>query len=268
MRLKTLFFPIMLVISISIFIGFIWPEISTLREVNEVNLAKKQEFEGIAAKKAAINSMGKQIAGGDSEKIVKEYLPEAKAEERIINNVNFLATDAGVSLVNVSLTGESASTGSADTTISGVAAALNPTAGAEAVLNSNGTSTPAVAAQTSKSVTASISVSGDYEKIRLFLGGLQHASIFNTVKSVTIAKQAEVKDEEGSVSNANTLLATAIVDFGYMLPEKVDNQKVETFKQKIDNETVETLKKYVSQKNQAIEINGGSKGRTNPFLVN
>lgn len=280
MRLKTLFFPIMLIISVSIFIGYIWPEIFKLKEANELRLAKTEEFQGINVKKAAIDSIGNQISNSDSQKIVEEYLPGSRVEERIVNGVNYLATDAGVSLVNISLTNEVASTSDGNNSTSGLAAILNPIGTANATLESAPAPAMATAAQTTtetasskglKTIATNISISGDYGKIKIFFDNLQRMSILNTVKSVVITKQSEEKSsgvENQEASSGDTLLATAVVDFGYMFTEKLNNQKVDSFKQYIDNETIDVLKGFVSQKGQLVDVSSDAKGKSNPFISN
>ncbi|EKE19323.1 MAG: hypothetical protein ACD_9C00051G0013 [uncultured bacterium] len=272
MRLKTFFFPITVVISLVIVITYIWPDISRIKDINETKIAKNKELEEIKTKKDAIDSIGNQISSNESDKIVKDYLPEFKAEERIVSSVNYLADSANVSLVDVALegsaTGSSLSGNSSNTSLT----SLNSTAVAEKQIGevAPGASSPATTNQKSdkKSIPVKISISGEYEKIKVFLNGLQHMPIFNVVRSVDISKQKEEKVEGVAVSSGN-LLADISVDFGYMPVAKVGITDAQSIKSSdVSNATVEVLKKYISQKAQSLEVTGEEKGKTNPFLAN
>ena len=79
MRLKFLFFPIILVISLSIFIGYIWPEINNVKKINEEKLTNAQSLQSIKDKQAAIELIGTQITNdSDGKTIVDNYLPNKK----------------------------------------------------------------------------------------------------------------------------------------------------------------------------------------------
>lgn len=265
MRLKTLFFPLMLVISISIFAGYIWPEITRLRAANEVNIAKNKELQDVNIKKGAIESLGKQISNSDSEKIIRDYLPQVRMEENVIGNVNYLANSANVSLVNISLGGGNDDANDRNNVSAGVAGILNPIARASAAIDE--TAVGAVEQSALRATSAEISVIGEYEKVRIFLDGLNRISIFNNIKSLTISKPEKSKEDGAVDSNNNVLSVAVVVDFGYMPVSKLDGQKVLAFKSNIDDGVVEILKNYVSQKYSFSPTSGDAKGRVNPFLT-
>lgn len=256
----------MLVISISIFIGYIWPEIMVLKDANEVNLASKKELQDLIVKKDAIELIGKKITDSDGEKIIKEYLPEKKVEERIINEINYLADSSNVSLIDVSLGGDGDAKVKKKATSLGLAGVLNPLARADEPVLEEGSENIVYGGMYATS--AKISISAEYDKIKTFMNGLHRTPILNVVKSLEItSKQAE--QEEGEASNGNLLVANIVVDFGYMPISKVDNKKVETFEQSgIDKETMDVLSRYISQKAQSLETGNGEMGRTNPFIAN
>lgn len=255
MRLKILFFPIVLIISLSIFIGFIWPEISSVRKLNENRIAKNSELQSVAGQQSAIELARKNISDNiEGNKIVNDYLPENKTEERVIAGINYLAADAGVSLVNISLTGTIDKKSPVSTEISTIDQLT------ESKVNSVQLS------------SAKISLIGDYEKIRIFFDNLQRMPIFNVIKSVKIARQTSVSDAgDEAVANDFKLAVEAVVDFGYLSVAKVNNKQVEKFNANIDNETMNSLTKYISQKSQLVEDNNAetsNKGKANPFFIN
>jgi len=263
MRLKFLFFPIVLVISLAIFAGFIWPEISNVKKVNEELLAANTELKAIGEKRLAIESIGKKISdNADGESIVSSYLPENKAEERIISGINYLASDANVSLVNISLSDAKDTSVPTNNSVTGISSdelesfMIDPMTGQQ-VLNK---------VNKMQSISVKISLVGDYDKIRIFLDNLQRMPVFNTIKSVNIVKQ---KDEAATAeTSATILLADIDVNFGYLGLAKVDSQQVEKINEGLDDETISTLKMYVSQKSQTIGDNTVVKGKINPFVIN
>jgi hypothetical protein len=171
-------------------------------------------------------------------------------EERVIAGVNYLASDANVSLVDFSMGGQKTVTGTTDAT----------------AVNGQPVETAAIPVRT---ITARFSLVGDYDKIRIFLDGLAHMPIFNTIKSLEIMKQLVTKTDGTTITGTN-LLATINVDFGYQDILKIKPGSLATFSPELDNDTISVLQKYVSIKSsQSIDNGSGSiSGKTNPFMAN
>jgi hypothetical protein len=126
----------------------------------------------------------------------------------------------------------------------------------------------------------SISVSGEYEKIGLFIDKLQKMALFNSIKSLIIANSTS-KDLTNTVVSADVsqtsttsvsknLTAEIVVKFGYLKP--VDsNSQIAKVDQKIDNETLDVLKLYIAGKDVSSVSSetgdAGSKGKHNPFFL-
>lgn len=254
MRLKFLFFPIVLIASIFIWYGFIWSEIKAVRTATAEKKLKTTELETIKSKQQMIESLGTQLTEkGEIESVIKGYLPENKTEERIINSVSYLASDANVALVDISLSSGKATGPIVQT---GVLDAIDPLTG-----------NPVVEKNSLKSTSVGISVSGEYDKIRVFLSGLAHVPIFNEIKLLQIAKQPPV-EKDGVKVETNALIATVSVDFGHFAVDKADISDVANLKTELDNATIDALQKYVSVKSQSIGDDGAQKGKQNPFVVN
>jgi len=216
----------------------------------------------IKDKKAAIEKIDSQINGDiEGEKIVTDYLPENKAEERILSAVNYLATDSAVSLINITLVDASLEDKN-DNTLS-AAGILAP------IIN---TSAPAAkpASTDLKFSEATISVTGEYAKIKLFIEQLQHVPMLNDVKKVTISPTPVERGKEDVKVDPSKLFANIVIDFGWMKMKKMDNQKIANFVAGVDVQTADTLKKFVSKKTAApgalAENAGDNKGKSNPFL--
>ena len=281
MRLKFLFFPIILVISLSIFIGYIWPEINNLKMANDEKIKNQGMLQDIAAKQAAIAKIDSQMTSNSADTAtINNYLPSTRVEERILSGVNFLASDAGVSLANISLKDAQPATAagvdvttSINTTPSNVAAvnSLSSTSGAIA-----GTAVQQAPPESLQYTEATISVSGNYDKIRLFVDELQRMPILNVVKSLNISSQISAAPAATPASTTpassdqkvdpSILSANLVVDFGYMNPIRIDNQKITNFQSSLDDATTNVVKSYISQKAPAVDNSGDSSGKSNPFL--
>ena len=255
MRLKFLFFPIILVISLSIFIGYIWPEISNVKSVNAEKIANTQSLQDIKDKQSAIELIGTQIANdNDSKTMVYNYLPNKKVEERIIGGVNYLAVDSGVSLVNISLRNLDVPN-PANTAQQNAALANKPADNADVLQFSE----------------ATISISGDYEKIKLFINQLQKIALFNNIKSLVISNKEKSSSNttDANSSSSSTLFADMVVNFGYLSSSELNNNKITNLKPELDSDTIGVLKQYISQKTESMASmisNVGNKGKANPFL--
>jgi hypothetical protein len=254
MRLKSLFFPIILVISISIFIGYIWPEIKNVKMINVEKNTNAQSLQFIKEKQAAIESIGTQIANNSNiGSVINDYLPNKKVEERIIGGVNYLAMDSGVSLLDVSLKNPNVT----NSAFSG---------------NTAEEKTSAVNTDELQFSEVAISISGDYEKIKLFIEQLQRISLLNDIKSLTIANQIKnvpdsaANPDETSTAISSTLSASVVIDFGYLPSFGIDGSKVAKLDSKLDTDVIDVLKNYISQKPGLVVSSAGNKGKANPFL--
>lgn len=256
MRLKTLFFPIVLVISLLIGFVYIWPEVIKIRTIMAENITKKAQLVDIKSKSELIGSIGEKVSSGESVKIVKEYLPEIKIEERIIKNINYLASDANVFLLDISLSDAVKNTSAELAT----PVEIDPVTGL-----------PLAAIQAGiQSTTAQINIAGTYQQVRIFLDGIQRLPIFNAIDSVSIQKKEAEKTTEGTeISNQDSLLVDLSVNFGFMPVSKITGVTASTFNSNIDESSVNTLKGYFSNKNRiaSTDFSGEKNVRENPFMV-
>jgi len=268
MRLKFLFFPIMFVISFSIFIGYIWPEINNVKKINTEKLANTQALQAVKDKQSAIELLGTQILNdSDGSATIKSYLPDKKVEERIIGGINYLAADSGVMLVNIYLKKSDVAdlTNGAQQNAASVknsSASLNNPANGQVLTDE---------ADGLRFNDATILVNGEYEKIRLFIDQLQKISLLNNIKSLTITNKKKSYEGETEETNPDpsNLSADIVMSFGYLPSLSLDNNKISKFKPEMDNNAVGILKQYVSQKTESVAaITGGigNKGKANPFL--
>ena len=186
--------------------------------------------------------------------MVYNYLPNKKVEERIIGGVNYLAVDSGVSLVNISLRNLDVPN-PANTAQQNAALANKPADNADVLQFSE----------------ATISISGDYEKIKLFINQLQKIALFNNIKSLVISNKEKSSSNttDANSSSSSTLFADMVVNFGYLSSSELNNNKITNLKPELDSDTIGVLKQYISQKTESMASmisNVGNKGKANPFL--
>ncbi|EKD58511.1 MAG: hypothetical protein ACD_56C00110G0004 [uncultured bacterium] len=273
MRLKFLFFPIIIIISLYIFIGYIWPEIANLKVANEEKLSHEQAIKAIKDKQTAIQTIDAQInSDSEGESVVNSYLPNKKMEERILTGINYLATDSQVSLVSLSLSSGAEEVSNDDATTLSVSPLANIANSLQGVQNK----LPETSKSGTETINTSISVVGEYDKINLFLDQLQKISMFHSIKSLTITSSNAgdkvenasdgTVDTENNPAAASTLSADLVVDFGWMGTASIDNQKMSKFQSGIDKETMATIKQYISQKAPSVDKAGDMNGKINPFL--
>ena len=233
-----------------------------ISSINQEKKENEKSLQEIKDKASSIEAIGKQIASSSGDvTLINSYLPNKKVEEKIIGGMNYLASDAGVSLDNVSMKSSEGSSLQNN----------SPTK------NSSGGQISSDNANEVRFSEATVIVSGGYDKIRLFIDQLQKMFLFNNIKSLNIYKK-EVKnvnsgnttDKKNTAASTNSseLSAEIIVSFGYLPPVKASNFKISSFEAKIDSETISVLKQYVSQKTESVSsiVSGSNKGRVNPFL--
>ncbi len=242
MRLKYLFFPITLVLAMFIFVIYMIPAFGVLKKVNASYKLSEQALQGVRSKKVALEALSSQLKEEEENNVmVLNYLPINKTEERIIGGANYLAVDAGVALVNVSL----------KTNLNNVKQ--------ETEIELSG-STPKE--ETIKTTEATIEVVGDYDKLKIFFNGIQHMSLLNSIKSLSVTSK-----EDPEQNSANSLSAKLVVDFGYLSLIKADNQKLANFQGEsaVSLEAVKKLKEYTSKVVPEIKAGELTSSRTNPF---
>ncbi len=250
MRLKYLFFPIILILAVAVFFGYINPEIVAFKAVSDDYNTNLQILQGVKNKKAALDSLSNTIKNDEeSNAMILNYLPKNKVEEKIVGEVNYLAANAGVFLDNVEIVD-------------------NPTP-ASVVADLASKNQPIDIIQNTQAV---ITVDGDYDKLKTFFNGIQHIPLFNSIKSLNIATVEKTTSSDSAATSTTgsqsttTITAKITVDFGYLKQVKADDKKLADFHPEIDNATIQKLKDYTAGNVPKINMSGISAGSNNPFL--
>lgn len=246
MRLKFLFFPAVLVISVAVIIGFVWPEFESMKTKKSEYVKNQETLNNMLERRNNVKTLSKDLEINKERKdLIMGYLPLAKSEERIVDSLNYLSTSVGVSIVNISVNNKEAAAGASQQVEGGAAASEVRIAGAV------------------------VSVMGEYDKILMYLDQIQRSNLYNVITSVNISKQESVQaktgDESAVAPNADLLKAEIAVDFGYMpITQKANYSASVLEKSKFNFAFADDLKTLISQK--VPDIQSEKSGKNNPFL--
>lgn len=270
MRIKLLAFPVMLALSIAIFIAYVWPEQGALREAMRGFEKSKADLQNIVEKKNNIEKLKSSLIQNQSKAdFARKFLPAGKNEEEIINGLNYLAANSGVSLASLSLekdqtnigTGGAGATGA--TSSKDVLFSASPGAGADLAGGP-----PEVQLS---GVKAKAGVAGSYEGVKSFLEQVYKMEMFNSITSLSIARQeASSQPAQGNNppagANSGMLLATLEINFGYLREVKISKDYSSPIfsRSSFDLAAYDKLVNLISRKIPVLEV--GEEGRANPFL--
>lgn len=224
MRLKNLFFPLMLVLSIAVLVLYGYPafsQISVISKARTENLAKLEEFKKKGDSADSLRS--KLEAGGENIAAVYRYVPQDKKEDRIIDSLNYIATTtSGIALTEMSIEKTAEQPAAAES----AATVGNPAALGTVVAPDGSGSVAPVPVNVNvglKFVTAKLSVVGNYAELKTFLDRINGVDMYNSIKSVSIehANKNEKKTEgenTAATTSSDVLSAEITVEFAYAAP--------------------------------------------------
>ena len=263
MRLKILFFPLMMIICLFIFFSYIRPEIDNFTRVNKDKTDMQEKIQNIKNKKAAAERLSQKIrVTNDYKDVVYNYLPVRKVEEQIIAGINSLASSSQVYLADISMKD----------------AAPKKT---EIVISDPSLSAGAGEAQNKEMLFSEVTIKiiGDYEKMQIFFDQLQKMALMNNIKSLKIYKEENFNksasspntNEANSDNKITSLLAEIVMDFGYLEKVKINENELEQFQDTLDESIVKALTGYRNMDSVSSELKEGgvvtAEGRPNPFSI-
>lgn len=256
MRLKLLFFPIVLIISVALTIGFIVPLATSAMQKNKENLKMANDLETLRSEKNNIKDFDNMLTEDvEYKKVIYSYLPETKSEERMISGLSHLATISGVSVVSIGLEKNGIDNFSNK-------AVVNSTAGEETMESAimQDEDNPEAKNQIVDLVNVDVSVIGSYEKILMFIDQINKMDMYNVINSLKISPQQNPGED-----SSNYLVADFQVGFGYM--NKLNQGKmVNSSNINSSLSAFDQLKGVVSSTSKTENLEVGAVGKSNPFL--
>lgn len=285
MRLKILFFPLMLVISVGTILLYGWPLFKESQDLKVARSEAKAKLEEIRTKSDNIEKLNSFIATEDDDvKLVYKFLSKVKNEEQIIDGINFIALNTpGIMLAQLS-PDKDANRGN-DAAAASMPSLASVTASAVVPADSGAQGVPAAEAAVS-SIATKITAVGKYEDLKVFLQRLDNMQLYNTTSKIEI-KRVEENASDGSAQGqvavgegeeaqdvqdvpASELLQVDLsVNFGYLAPikSKVGKKYAIFDKSKFDLAVLDKVRKNAEIK--VPELNpGDTQGSLNPFKLN
>lgn len=304
MKLKFLFVPLSILISIVLVIWYIWPTwfgAEGIREYQKRIDIKKCELEEADFKVQSAESLKKFISsseGKSSADKIYSYFPIEGRKESIINDINYIGNSSSVSVININVESEettdgdvqilATAKGGADKKVASASVAqaclnkvaekygeavdinidyLDPFAGLDGGTDEVISEVEGALKNSTGVIKANISVAGSYKQLIIFLDNLYRMKTVNNTASINIHKDSSSgQNEEGEVApSADFLLMDVDVYFGY---QSKDNNATLGFDDPIFEKKSFDLT-AVSKLGKIVEIpeiSVGDTGKDNPFL--
>lgn len=259
MRLKIFFAPLVFLIAGVIAIWYVWPTILEIQTRSLELSASKDKLNSTLERKDNLETL-KGILDRNKEKedFILSYLPSARNEEKIVDGLNYLATDSGLSLINIAVEEERLPLIQDEL---GNTYDPNNTASLP-----EGTVIPVVAPQT-RFLIVKANTSGKYENVKMFLNQVYRMEMLNKVNSLEVKKVAiGGAPVEGEQAASDTLTATVEIKFGYLpsIHEEGESLSPVFSSKEINFSQYQRLKDFVTEK--IPDLDEGQKGKSNPFL--
>lgn len=262
MKVKILVFPLAISAALYIIIFLAQPEFD--RYLSEQSLLEKRQGELMVVEQKVQNSSSLEQdlnAHKDSESFAFKYLPLDSDDDRVVDSVNYLASQSGVAVSSINL--EPVAVKEDEIFEEGIATS-------NAIFTDNTTdaadSAPVVPEKPkARSVLADIEFTGSYEGIRDAINKIAQSDYFQVFHNVSV-KQASTAGSSGEATYDNNLTASLKVDFSYLPKVKNANQSNnEIFSQSSFNfDNIQNVRQMIASPVPTMEL--GASGKANPFL--
>lgn len=258
MSLKTISFPLFLVVLIFVALNFIRPTILSILDKNDAKVLKETELKTVQATLANIGTLAESRAGilaGDKGRLAIEYLPYASDQDRVIDILNYLSIQAGASISSIAFE-ESKAPPRPETPVQ-----------AEPLADGSVPPAPPVA-PLPRTFSAEVSMTGTYDSLKSFMEKVTNANRMHAVSSFSIVEKKESAAPEGEPAPAadGFLDATFAVEFSYLPEEAYANAYLHPVfaAGNFDVVALEDLSKVKSDVPALVEPSVS--GRSNPFI--
>lgn len=275
MKVKILLFPLALVVALAMGIFWIKPEISAI-------LTLRKELDGAEAKLAQINGVLSNIdtlnqsldENVGNETFVGTYLPATESDQRILDEVNFLAGESGLLLFSADVdhvASELIQNVQASVQEAQMQAELGQSTPGAILPVASSVTLPQFVASSPKeqvrSVDVVLSVFGKYDQIKTFLDRVYHSNHFQRFLKIEVGEKLVTGTTQMPDSgSAETLESKITVRFGYLPAVKVaPGTFLASFNtDQFDFTTVRNLRERVTKEIPPLQVSPAA--RSNPFL--
>lgn len=263
MKVKILLPPLIIVICIGLMVWLVYPAytngIDGWKERRDQLNTQKSNLADAQQKAENVSKMVAQLEGDKASKdTIATFVPDQLREEEIMDNLNFIASNEGLSVVKLSIAPESVIKQESNLVDASGNTVTDPA-------NASANPSEENANIKSKNYDVSLSVIGNYDRIKNVLDKIYKLKRYNSIKTLEIS-ESKAQGSEKNTAPTDNLEAEMVLTFSYL---KKFNQAVNmnnsvfsqsNFDMKIaqdirDKKSVDVLKMNIDQA-----------GRNNPFV--
>lgn len=250
MSLKIVVVPFSILLSLTIVIGFIKPDIETVQEKKNLLMAKETQSKDMGVLLDNISALTASLdEQTESEALLGAYIPQTMDQERAIDMFNYIASQSGVVVSTVEMS---------DTKIKIPEEELmvdQELVDAEASLT-------APVKPKAKAFSASVKIGGNYASMREFFHRLAHMNRFHKIQNFSVKVRPENDTEGASTDN---LIGTFNSQFDYFPPSHLDTAlNVPVFlRGTFDTTELDAIRDWISF--SVSPLKQPATGRANPF---
>lgn len=254
MKLKIFLAPVLLILIVAGSIWVLHPAYVEMQAKKAALAAETEKLNDIKTKNAkAEAAYGVWNSNPEKRNIIMTYIPAQQQEEEVIDNLNSLAAGSGLAVYDLSVT-----------------IPEKAKAAATAAVDEAGNQTEEVsAAPVADNFSATVGVSGDYGKIKTFLGKVNVLGRFNSISSLEISKANAPTGPDGKAvdnSGSGNLKADITLNFNWLnannLTVTVNNKAFAS--DNFDMTVADAIRSQMTTGMQALNV--GLAGRENPFV--
>lgn len=222
MRLKILIVPFFIISILVLSVGYIKPDLDTLKEKKTQIAAKEAELAQSETLRNNIQALNAALdTQPETENFLYRYLPSALNQEQVIDTFNFLAVQAGLAITGMELIRSTETARAPEPILDPTASTL--VAGGDTFQGQQGLplAAPPVLLQT---FTLRGSVAGSYENIKAFFERLTRIERFQSVRLFVIDAERRVpsaSEGESAGDISGMLRGTFETSYGYLPSQPV-----------------------------------------------
>ncbi|HPN96231.1 MAG TPA: type 4a pilus biogenesis protein PilO [Candidatus Moranbacteria bacterium] len=202
MKLKILLPPLLIVGIIIVAIWMVYPAYTNgadgFKEKRAELKAEEEKLTNVENKIENVKKLSAQLSSiTDKKEEIVSYIPETIKEEQIIDNVNFIAGEEGLSVKNISVVQPKAK--AVDTEMT------------DEELEASGLEVPAIKKPEATLFDVEVSMVGNYDKIKNFLDKVHRFHRFKRFDTIEIKKYASEKEGD----TVSGLQLDAVLSFNF-----------------------------------------------------
>ncbi len=281
MSLKILFIPFSLILVLVLSIGYMKPDYDTFLQKQMTVDAVQQQLNQMEHRLGNIKSISSDFASSSTdaldgknpdEILINQYIPEAVDQDRVVDAFNYLAGQSGIAISSLTIEKPPVT----------VIAPKEEVMSSQAILlNGAGTANTGVPLDQMialkatypdpKAYQATIALSTDYASFLSLFNRIYHMNRENEVKSFSLKKEADKKDDKGNSLPGDVLSGSLVVSFMYYPGlSSASMQNIEALPifnaAKLDMKTFDAIKSKTESAELPPLTVGSFSARGNPFV--